>query len=46
VNNLGGNTLGLLEEAYTWVVKKRLTWVVERDTHVILKSMIMWSNDS
>ena len=30
MNTLGGNTLGLLEEAYTWVVKKKLTWVAEK----------------
>jgi hypothetical protein len=42
VNTLGGNTFGLLEEAYTWVIKKRLTWVAEiKGTLIILKSMIM-----
>ena len=46
MNTLGDNTLGLLEEAYTWVVKKRLTGVAEQGTHIILKSMIIWCNDS
>ena len=46
MNTLGGNTLGLLEETYIWVVKKRLTWVVEKGALIILKSMIMWCNDS
>ena len=30
MNTLGGNTLGLLEEAYTWVIKKRFAWVAEK----------------
>jgi hypothetical protein len=30
MNTLGDNTYGLLEEAYTWVVKKRLTWVAKK----------------
>jgi hypothetical protein len=36
MNTLGGNTLGLLEEAYTWVVKKRLTWVARKGTLTII----------
>ena len=41
MNTLGGNTLGLLEEAYTWVVRRGLLGVAEKGTHIILKSMIM-----
>ena len=50
MNTLGGNTLGLLEEAYLGCWKAILIeeaylgcW---KDTIIILKSMIMWCNDS
>ena len=30
VNTLGDNTLGLLEVAYTWVIKKRFAWLAKK----------------
>ena len=50
VNTLGGNTFGLLEEAYLGCWKAILIEEAHlgcwKSTLIILKSMIMWYNDS